>query len=224
VRAEPQATIWVVAGPNGGGKSSIIGEMIREAGADYFNPDELTEKLIDRNPSLGREAANAVAWQEGRKRLQEAIEKRQSFALETTLGGRTICRLLHAAADSGIMIKIWFIALDSADRHVARVRARVASGGHDIPEERIRARYDASRANLSLLLPKTTSVKVYDNSYDAVVERGEAPRPKLLLDFASGRIKNRRDFRRTPDWAKPIVAAALKAETAKRRRHSGRHR
>lgn len=208
----------MVTGPNGGGKSSIVGEMIRQAGADYFNPDELTGELIERNPGLGAETANALAWEEGRRRLQEAIEKRLSFALETTLGGKTICRLLHAGADSGLLLKMWFIALDSGDRHVARVRARVASGGHSISEKQIRARYDASRANLALLLPKTTSLKVYDNSYEADLKRGEAPRPKLLLHLEGRRIKNRQDLPSTPDWAKPIVAAALKAETSRRRR------
>ena len=88
--------------------------------------------------------------------------------------------------------------------------------------ERIRARYDASRANLAMLLPKTTALKVYDNSHDADVDRGEAPRPKLLLDFEDGRIKNRQDLPGSPSWAKPIVAAALKAERPSRRRQPRR--
>ena len=210
--AEPPPTIWVIAGPNGGGKSSIIGEMIRESGADYFNPDEFTKEIIDRNPGLPPGGANAAAWEEGRRRLEDTISTRQSFAFETTLGGRTITRLLHRAADRGMVIKIWYVALDSADRHIARVKARAARGGHDIPPQRIRERYDESRANLARLIPRVAALKVYDNSHEADIERSELPRPKLVLEFVAGRIRNRERLAKTPDWAKPLVAAALKAE------------
>lgn len=81
--AERQPTIWVIAGPNGGGKSSIIGEVIRAAGADYFNPDEYTRQLCDRNPGLPVDAANALAWAEGKRRLEEAIAGRQTLAFES---------------------------------------------------------------------------------------------------------------------------------------------
>lgn len=210
--ADRQPTIWVIAGPNGGGKSSIVGEMIRQAGADYFNPDELTRKLMERNPGLPLDDANALAWEAGKQRLENAIATRQSFAFETTLGGRTISRLLHRAAARGMVLKIWYIALDSADRHVARVKARVARGEQAIPPQRIRERYDQSRANLARLIPKVTALKVYDNSYEADVDGTASPRPKLLLKFVDGRIRNRDRLATTPDWAKPIVAAALKAE------------
>ncbi len=210
--AERQPAIWVIAGPHGGGKSSIIGEVIRAAGADYFNPDEYTRQLCDRNLGLPLDAANALAWAEGKRRLEEAIAARQSFAFETTLGGRTISRLLHQAADRGMVLKIWYIALDSADRHVARVAARATRGFHRIPEERIRARYDTSRANLARLIPKVAALKVYDNSYEADISRAERPRPKLVLEFVTGRIRNRDDLATTPEWAKPLVVAALKAE------------
>jgi predicted ABC-type ATPase len=212
VAADRQLTIWVIAGPNGGGKSSIVGEMIRESGADYFNPDEFTRELMDRNPGLSLDDANALAWEAGKQRLENAIATGHSFAFETTLGGRTISRLLHRAAARGLVLKMWYVALDSADRHVARVKARVARGGHDVAAQRIRERYDESRANLARLIPKVTALKVYDNSYEADVDGSEPPRPKLLLEFVQGRIRNRAHLITTPDWAKPIVAAALKAE------------
>ena len=210
--ADFRPTIWVIAGPNGGGKSSIIGEMIRASGADYFNPDEVTRQLIDRNPGLPIEQANALAWGEGKRRLEDAISTAQSFAFETTLGGKTITRLLHRAADQGMKLKIWYVALDSADRHIARVNARVARGGHRIPAQRIRERYDQSRANLARLIPKVHALKVYDNSYEADVEGSAPPRLALVLEFVAHRIRNREHLARTPRWAKPIVAAALQAE------------
>jgi predicted ABC-type ATPase len=212
VAAERPPTIWVIAGPNGGGKSSIVGELIRACGADYFNADEYTRHLGDQNPGLPIDQANSLAWAEGKRRLEAAIATRQSFAFETTLGGRTITRLLHQAADHGSVLHIWYIALDSADHHVARVAARAAAGGHPIAEERIRARYNGSRANLARLIPKVAALKVYDNSDDADVNGAERPRPRLVLEFVSGQIRNRDALATTPEWAKPIVVAALKAE------------
>jgi predicted ABC-type ATPase len=214
VAAEPRSIIWVIAGPNGGGKSSIVGEMIHQSGADYFNPDEFTRKLVDRNPGLPLEQANALAWGEGKRRLEDAISTRQSFAFETTLGGKTISRLLHRAADHGMALKIWYVALDSADRHIVRVKARAARGGHDISPQRIRERYDESRANLTRLIPKVAALKVYDNSFEADVERSELPRLTLVLELVAGHIRNPERLAETPHWAKPIVAAALKAERA----------
>ena len=206
----PPATIWVIAGPNGAGKSSVIGKLIREHGGDYFNPDEYTRKLGAQNAGLPAADANALAWAEGVRRLEEAVEAGSTFAFETTLGGKTISRLLHRAADRGMALRMWYIALDSADRHVARVKARAARGGHDIPEERIRARYDSSRANLARLVPKPAALKVFDNSVEA--DRDMAASPRLVLEWAAGRVVNRDELANTPNWAKAIVAAALKAE------------
>ena len=107
---------------------------------------------------------------------------------------------------------MWYVALDSADRHVARAKARVARGGHHVPEGRIRERYDRSRANLARQVPKLGALKVYDNSFEARVEQRERPRLRLILEFADGRIRNRERLADTPEWAKPILAAAMKAD------------
>src|SRR3989475_10820730 len=153
--------------------------MLCGAGEDRFAPEEATGRLRDRNPGLSLTDANAFDWEESRRRLEASISNRENFAFETTLGGRTIARLLHRAAHGGMAVKVWYVALDSADRHVARVKARVARGGHDVPEGRIRERYDRSRANLARLVPKLAALKVYDNSFAARVERRERPRPRL---------------------------------------------
>jgi predicted ABC-type ATPase len=94
--------------------------------------------------------------------------------------------------------------------HIARVRARVEKGGHPIPEQNIRDRYDRSRLNLIRLMPRLTELLVYDNSNDADPDAGERPEPELLLHKASGKIVGSCDLRLIPEWAKPILAAALK--------------
>ncbi len=202
--------IYVLAGVNGGGKSSIGGATFRALGADYYNPDEAARKLISRRPGLTWAEANAAAWRIGRALLERAIRERLDFAFETTLGGNTIPLLLGEAARSGAEVSVWFVGLENPDLHIARVADRVRRGGHPIPEEMIRQRYERSRLNLIQLLPQLTELRVYDNSDDADPEAGGLPAPRLLLRMEEGRILGPKDLSQTPDWAKPIVAAALK--------------
>jgi predicted ABC-type ATPase len=161
------------------------------------------------DPALAQADANSAAWSTGVKLLRRAIEERLDFALETTLGANTIPRLLAEAAAQGIEIYVWYLGLSSPELHIERVQARVCRGGHDIPEPDIRRRYEHSRLNLIELLPRLRGLRLFDNSADADPAAGRLPNPTLVLHMERGRILNPRDLTRTPDWAKPIVAAAL---------------
>jgi predicted ABC-type ATPase len=113
-----------------------------------------------------------------------------------------------------------YIGLDSPERHLARVRSRVARGGHDIPEAMIRERYRRSREHLVALLPRLTSLVVYDNSVEDDPEAGVAPAPQRLLHMAAGRIVAVAPAARIPEWAHPIVSAAILSDE----RQAGRAR
>jgi predicted ABC-type ATPase len=210
--ARKKARLYVLAGVNGAGKSSIGGAAIRAAGGNYFNPDEAARELMAANPGLGQTEANAAAWQQGRRLLERAIDQKLDFTFETTLGGTTMPRLIAEAASRGIEVHVFYVGLASADAHVARVRQRVRKGGHDIPEDAIRRRYRHSRLNLVQLLPVLTELRVYDNSATADPAAGQAPEPVLVLHMRGGRIVGPPDLASTPDWAKPIVAAAVSLE------------
>ncbi len=200
---------YILAGVNGAGKSSIGGAAFRSSGADYYNPDEAARELISARPGLSLAEANSSAWGIGRMLLERAIQERLHFAFETTLGGNTIPRLLNEAAKSGVELLLWYVGLEGPELHIERVAARVRRGGHRIPEEIIRQRYERSRLNLVQLLPSLTALRVYDNSAHADPEDGERPAPRLVLHLKAGRILGPVDLAQTPRWAKPIVAAAL---------------
>lgn len=202
--------VYVLAGTNGAGKSSIAGAMLLRQRVEYFNPDEAARRILAANPGISQTRANGAAWHEGKRLLERAIAERLDFVFETTLGGRTITGLLERAASLGIEVRMWYVGLSSPEHHIARVRARVAKGGHDIPESRIRERYHASRLNLIRLLPSLSELWVYDNSEEADPDAGVAPEPKLVGHIRRGAIVGPRDLSRTPDWAKAIVAAAMK--------------
>ena len=207
--AAPPPCIYVLAGTNGAGKSSIAGAMFLRAGVEFFNPDQATRLIRARNPGASEADANSAAWQQGRRLLERAIAERLTFAFETTLGGKTMTDLLERARSAGLEVRIWYVGLSSPELHVKRVRARVARGGHDIPERQIRARYDSSRLNLIRLLPKLTELRVYDNSAEAAPRAGVAPEPLLLLHMVRGKVVRSGVLAQTPEWAKPILATGL---------------
>jgi predicted ABC-type ATPase len=214
-----------LAGTNGAGKSSIGGAMLRESGGDYFNPDEAARKILERRPAIGQTRANAEAWRLGVRQLDRCLRNDRDYFFESTLGGRSIAERLERALAEGNEVRVWYVGLDTPERHVARVAARVATGGHDIPERDIRRRFDESRRNIIRLLPRLTELKVYDNSAEAEPARGETPEPVLVLHLVGStplgvpqRLKLRApsDLRATPEWAKAIVAQALKQDLGTR--------
>lgn len=204
--------LFVLAGVNGAGKSSIGGHLLTANRLSWYDPDAFAREWKDTS-GCTQEAANAVAWAEGLRRLDAAVASGASFAFETTLGGSTIAtRLRDAAATHDV--EVWFCGLRDADQHAARVRSRVQQGGHDIPEAMIRARFTTSRRNLLALLPSLSFLAVYDNSRD--VAAGEAvPDPVLVLAMEERRLVFPRAddleaLRACPDWAKPLLEEALR--------------
>ena len=183
--------------------------MLIAEGVEYFNPDQAAELIRVANPGITLEESQSVAWDEGRRLLERAINERLDYAFETTLGGRTIPALLEKAMEAGIEVRIWCAGLTNAELHIARVQARVRRGGHDIPEERIRQRYVRSLLNLIQLIPKLTELWVYDNSVEADPHTGATPEPRLIVHLNRGKLLNVCELASTPEWAKAIVLGAL---------------
>lgn len=203
--------IWVLAGTNGAGKSSVGGEILRRSGGDYFNPDEVARRLGQLHPGWTQRQANAAAWAVGVRLLDEAIQEGREHFFETTLGGTTITRKLEAAIRAGFEVRLWYVGLESVDLHLARVAARVARGGHDIPEADIRRRFDNSRRNLIRLTPGLAELKLFDNSAEVDPHEG-LPEPRLLVHLKGDEIRNLAKPATIPEWAKAIVAAALQRQ------------
>ncbi len=202
--------VYVLAGTNGAGKSSVIGAVFLEKGVQFFNPDDATRRILCANLGISRAEANSAAWYEGKRLLERAIAEKLDFAFETTLGGKTITALLARALSEGMEVRVWYVGLSSVELHIARVKSRVEQGGHEIPEDRIRERYMRSRLNLIQLLSNLTELLLYDNSEEADPKTGEMPRPKLILHVVQGRVFETCDLTLVPEWAKPVVAAAAK--------------
>lgn len=200
--------LFVLAGVNGAGKSSIGGEVVlRRAGLAWFNPDAYTRLLTSRG--VPADEANALAWQHGVELLDAAVAAGRNHAFETTLGGTTMTQKIAAAATSHDVL-MWFCGLASPEQHIARVALRVAAGGHAIPEAKIRERWVQAPLHLIALMPRLAELRVFDNSADAAP--GTAVKdPRLVLHLRSGALQyplTLGELQRTPPWAKPIVQAA----------------
>ena len=204
------ARLFVLAGVNGAGKSSVGGAAIQASGAEFFNPDIAAARLREQQRALTAEQANGLAWTLGRRGLEKALAEGLTYAFETTLGGASITRLLLEGARAGAEVHVWFAGLATPELHLRRIAARVAAGGHDIPEAKVRERFDASRSNLVKLMPHLASLRVYDNSLEADPRAGKRPRPVLLLHMQAGRVVAHAALNVIPAWAKPLLAAALR--------------
>ena len=204
--------LYVLAGVNGAGKSSIGGHLLEREGLTWFNPDAFAREFKTAT-GCDQETANAHAWQEGMRRLDEAIANNSNYAFETTLGGKTVAaKILEATKTHDVLV--WFCGLSSPELHIARVEARVAAGGHPIPEEKIRERYPLAQLNLIKLMPHVVYIKVYDNSTEAAAD-GTVPDPLLVLEMENGRMTSPtaddlKALQRAPEWTRAILEAALR--------------
>jgi predicted ABC-type ATPase len=207
-----QPVLYVLAGVNGAGKCSIGGYFLQRDGLTWFNPDTFARELKAAT-GCDQETANANAWQESMRRLEEAIAKGSNHAFETTLGGKSVtAKILQATKTHSVLI--WFCGLSSPELHIARVDARVAAGGHPIPEEKIRERYPLAQMNLIKLMPHVAYITVYDNSAEAAPD-GTVPDPILVLEMENGRAlspapDDLQALQRAPEWTKSILEAALR--------------
>jgi predicted ABC-type ATPase len=187
-----------------------MGAMLLEKDIVYFNPDEAATRIRSVNPGMTQTEANSAAWYEGKRLLERAIRERSDFAFETTLGGHTIAALLESALAIGIEVRIWYVGLRSVELHIERVRSRALRGGHDIPDETIRKRYDLSRYNLIRLMARLTELRVFDNSEEADPHAELPPEPKLMLHLDRGQIVSLCELTDAPEWAKPILMEAIR--------------
>lgn len=134
-------TICIIGGCNGAGKSTLARELLPRMDIGRFlNADLIAKGLSPTNPTL-------VAFSAGRRLIEEArslIESGTSFAIESTLSGKTYVKLLREAKQRGYRFVLHYILIDSANQAVQRVRLRVLTGGHHVPEKDVRRRFERS--------------------------------------------------------------------------------
>lgn len=155
--------IVITAGPNGAGKTTFALEFLpREADCpDFINVDLIAAGLSPFDPGRAAIRAGRLMLEEIKRRVRDG----KSFAFETTLSGRHDARMIPPWRAAGYHVKLIFLNLPTADLAVARVAARVAQGGHNVPESVIRRRFDNGLRNFhNIYRTLVNSWALYDNS------------------------------------------------------------
>jgi predicted ABC-type ATPase len=149
--------IVAIAGPNGAGKTTFFHAHLAAAGLRFVNADDLAREL-EIDAAEAAELAGALR--------ASLVAQRESFVFETVFSDPVGDKVdfLRGAASDGYTVVLCYIGLASAEQSDERVAMRVMQGGHDVPPDRIAARFPRSLANLARAVATLPHVLVYDNS------------------------------------------------------------
>ncbi|MBI4657389.1 MAG: zeta toxin family protein [Verrucomicrobia bacterium] len=157
-----QPFLLAFCGPNGAGKSTLRRITLGDRSISFVDPDRIADEVFGQRAA---EHANDAA-QIAEFVRAEHFRARRSFGFETVLSdpaGEKV-RFLRQARDAGYFVVVHFVGLDSPERSRARVIQRVNEGGHDVPDDKLSARYPRVMDNLRRLLDVPDDLVIYDNS------------------------------------------------------------
>ena len=155
--------VVVLGGPNGAGKSTAAPRLLRGSlrVEEFVNADTLAQGLSAFRPQ-------DVALEAGRitlARLDSLESQRKSFAFESTLASHALVRRLRRLKERGYSVHVVYLWLPTVDLALARVAERVRTGGHDVPADTVRRRFDRGRRNFfTLYRPLADTWRLYDAS------------------------------------------------------------
>ena len=172
--------LYIISGCNGSGKTTASYSLLPELleCSEFVNSDEFAKHLSPFAP----ESAYITASRFMMRKIAYLFDRRADFCLESTLATRSLLKMVRKAQAQGYFVTVLYFWLSSPDMAVARVAARVAAGGHDIPEETIRRRY---RVGLQYLfhdyMPVCDKWMLADNSSPPYVLVAEGTKKGLVI-------------------------------------------
>ncbi|WP_421856746.1 hypothetical protein [Marinomonas sp.] len=139
-------TCWIIAGPNGAGKTTFALEFLPQVAncSSFINADLIAAGLSPLAPEKELVAASRIFLSE----IRANIKKREDFAVETTLSGKSYLKLIKQLQEDNWRVELIYLALPNSEVSSFRVAERVAHGGHNIPSKDILRRFPRSLANL----------------------------------------------------------------------------
>jgi len=182
--------LYIISGCNGAGKTTASYTVLPEVldCREFVNADEIARGLSPFNPE-------SVAIEAGRlmlSRIEELLERDESFSIETTLATKSYINLVRRAQAQGYNVRVLFFWLNSPELALQRVAERVEKGGHNIPADVIRRRYVAGIRNLFRLFMREVDYwEIYDNSeYPAVqiATGGKNEKTEIIIETTYNKI------------------------------------
>ena len=165
-----QPVLIFLAGPNGAGKTTFFETYLEPLGLPYVNADRIARILRTAEPDAPADAVDRRAFTEAERLRAALVEARLSFCTETVFSDPAKAKLgfLEDARRRGFTTFLVFIGLADPVLSIARVKQRVQHGGHDVPDDRLRARFPRTLANLRAAIAIVDEAFLFDNSsYDA---------------------------------------------------------
>ena len=160
--------IFVFAGPNGSGKSSVINDYLN-AGIcplPYICPDEIVKKARKLDSQKSDYELYIGAMNLAADIRNQYVIHEQSFTFETVFSNMEKLKFLRFAKAYGFHINVIYVTTSDPSINIKRVRRRVSEGGHDVPEDKIRTRYERSMELMAEVVAFADEAEVYDNSVD----------------------------------------------------------
>ncbi len=173
----------IIAGVNGCGKSSFSGAS--SAFADFG-------KLIDADKMIAEKQSAFYGIKAAVLEIERCLENRIDFTQETTLSRMKTLRTIKKARNLGYDIRMYYIAVSSAEESVKRIKNRVEKGGHNIPDEVVKRRFESCFTDLLKVLRYCDTADFFDNE-NGFVKVGE---------YSNGKISN---FGDEPQWFSKLV-------------------
>ncbi len=178
-------TYTIIGGVNGVGKSSFTG-VLKEMRSDLgqiIDVDSITARLGGESLAGGKESI---------RRINEYLDKGQSFTQETTLSGYRTEATAKKAREAGYSVRMYYIGLNSAAESLARIENRVRRGGHNIPSDDVLRRFAGRWEALAKVLPYCDTAEFYDNDNGFT----------LVAEYRNGELLLTGDER--PDWIQEL--------------------
>ena len=173
-------TLYIIAGPNGAGKTTASYTILPEIFnvQEFVNADEIAKGLSPFNPDSDGLKAGRIML----NRINELLDKKQSFAFETTLSTKSYTGFVKKAQSQGYEVVLLFLALDSFELAQKRVEVRVQEGGHSIPKDVIKRRYTKGLSNLfNLYIPIVDKWILLNNSEESFHVIAEGTHKDLIV-------------------------------------------
>lgn len=156
----------IIAGPNGSGKSSAYERSVVELGGRSFriiNPDLFASRIAE-HEKLPLDVANLEAVRRIESWLETSLLAGHTVGVETVLSTEKYRRLVELAKRVGHRFQLIYVMLNDPELNIKRIALRVAKGGHDVPPDKVRSRFQRSLAQLPWFLDQSDSAMIYDNS------------------------------------------------------------
>ncbi|HSV51919.1 MAG TPA: AAA family ATPase [Burkholderiaceae bacterium] len=189
--------MFMLVGPNGAGKSTLYEQRIKPiVSAPFINADHIQRDELN-DPTL-QAAYQAAEIAESRR--QAHLAAGTSFVSESTFSHASKLQLIQDAKASGFRVVMYHVNVRNADLSVLRVAHRKREGGHDVPEDKIRERYERNQALIKTAVLQADRAFIYDNS------TLNTP-PALAIELRDGKAIWVSE--RVPAWARELYAKEL---------------